>query len=176
MAKDKTSLSFNTSLSVFIDGNVRSFISTIPLIATGMQFRNVERFTVPGIYISQIMFGRPLQKIPDGYIDWSGSSNTVYRYSEGNVGKITIKNAIWDSVIYAGSSHFRVYTKDLAAVLSTYPPSGTIGSLKARLIAGTGDLSSYWESTTIISASSRPILKVAPGQIVTENTSVFITP
>lgn len=176
VAKDNTHLTYHPSQAVFIDGNVRSFMSKMRLIAMRMYFRNVERVTVPGMYGSELVTGRPSQKIPNGYLDRDGDSNTVIRMTEGNISKLTVKNAIHDSAIYAGASYFDVYTKDLAGLYATYPSAGTIGMVKARLISGSGEMEAFWAPTTVIAAAARPKLNVPSGQIITETTSVFITP
>jgi hypothetical protein len=176
VVKDNTHLTFTPSQAVFIDGNVQSFMSKMRLIAMRMYFRNVERFTVPGMYASELYTGRLSLKIPNGYMDREGDSNDVIRLTEGNISKLTVKNAIHDSSIYAGASYFDVYTKDLAGLYAAYPPGGTIGMVKARLISGSGEMGAFWAPTTVIAAASRPKLKVPSGQVITETTSVFITP
>jgi len=163
---------------VLIDGDVGKFISKAELFGSSFFFRNVGLLSCPSMYYAEIALGEPDQVVSNAYVDYDGETNTLVTFTQGNAEKIKVKYGINDSHILAGADGIRdVYTKDFSAIYTASPPSGKIAMIKTKIIAGTGEKEhAFWEPAVQIIASERPKLKLKPEQIVTEGTSVYITP
>jgi hypothetical protein len=163
--------------AVLIDGDVRTFVSKAEAFQSRFLIKNVRLFVCASMYLSHLVAGQPAERHTDVYVDYEGNSNSIVTFTEGSIGKAKIIRSIQDSSICAGALPLNdVYTKDIAPILATYPPSGVLGSVKTPLIGGTGRLNTLWRPTTQLLSSARPKLKLHQEQIVTEGTSVYISP
>jgi len=164
------------SSGILIDGDVDKLILKSRMFVSAFYFRNLGLFSCPSMYECYLKAGQPQMVISNAYVDINGDTNTLTSYTHGNIGEINVKYGIEMATITAGTEYLRnVYTKDYSAVYSAHPPSGNIGMIKANIISGPGNKDVDWLPTTKIISASRPKLKIKPGQILTEGTSVYIT-
>jgi hypothetical protein len=164
--------------AVLIDGDVAKFICQVHAFQTLFHIRSVVKFVCLSMYAARLLAGQPFRDVPDGYVDYEGYTNSLVTFTDGTIGMVKAKLALQDAALCAGAEPLSsVFTPDLAGIYATHQPSGELGSIKTPLIGGTGRMQDGgWFPTGLVVSRTRPKLKLDQEQIVTEGTSVFVTP
>jgi len=171
------------SQCIFADGNIGSININSDIYGTLLYAKNFNTIKLKNATYTSIFAGTPT-KIKDGVVTGSTTNNNVVFMSSGSIGKIIAKR-LENTVVAVGTALISCPMDEADDFYSSaeLQPTGTIGLVKAKELAGWGiknDYDNKWylskelilNRNGLILASEIKKLKIKT--LTTENTSVYI--